>query len=216
MRVRSALATLTLASAVLLSPSAMARKISTPKTAVELQTNLGLVTIAIYEKEAPASSGAFLTQVRGERYDGGSFFRTVRPDNDRSEHPIEVIQALVRDDGQPIAESPIMHEDTSRTGLRHVDGAVSLPRAGLGTTSATSFFISIGAQPALDHGGKRNPDGQGFAVFGRVICGMDVVRRIQVLPITAESPAPAMNGQILEKPVRILSARVTQARCVKG
>lgn len=194
----------------------MARKIATPRTAVQLETDLGVVTIAIYEKEAPASSGAFLSQVRGERYDGGSFFRTVRPDNDKSDYPIEVIQAGVREDGQPITEAPITHEDTTRTGLRHVDGAVSLPRAALGSTSATSFFISIGPQPALDHGGRRNTDGQGFAVFGRVICGMDVVRRIQALPITADSPAPAMNGQILEKPLRILSARVTRARCGKG
>lgn len=210
---RLALASVLTAATLLPGTAAMSRKIDTPKTAVQLETDFGAVTIAIYEKEAPASSGAFLTQVRSKRYDGGSFFRSVRPDNDKSEHPIEVIQAGVREDGEPIAEAPIAHEDTSRTGLKHADGAVSLPRAAIGTTSATSFFISVGDQPALDHGGKRNPDGQGFAVFGQVICGMDVVRKIQAQPVSAESPSPAMEGQILQQPVRIISARIARPHC---
>lgn len=210
---RNALALITAAAVMVLPPAAMSRAIERPRTAVALETETGVIVVALHEKEAPASSGAFLAQVRGHRYDGGSIFRTVRPDNDRSEHRIEVIQGGVREDGAPIAEAPIPHEDTARTGLRHVDGAVSLPRAAVGTASATSFFVSIGAQPALDHGGMRNPDRQGFAVFGQVICGMDVVRRIQAGAVSTASPSSAMQGQILERPVRILRARTAPAHC---
>jgi peptidyl-prolyl cis-trans isomerase A (cyclophilin A) len=214
-RHRRPLVTIVIAMGALLSSAAVARRPAAPKTAVALETEAGVIVIAIQAKEAPASSGAFLAQVRGGRYDGGSFFRTVRPDTDTSQIPIRVIQGGTRDDGVPLAEAPIAHEDTRRTGLTHVDGAVSLPRAGIGTTTATSFFVSVGAQPALDFGGMRNPDGQGFAVFGKVICGMDVVRAIQSRPTSASSPSPAMQGQILEAPVRILRARITQPRCAK-
>ncbi|WP_330767391.1 peptidylprolyl isomerase [Qipengyuania profunda] len=181
--------------------------------AVELQTDAGVITILIHSKEAPASSDAFLGQVNAQQYDGGSFFRAVRPDNDRTENPIEVVQAAVGEHAPPLDQDPIPHEGTNQTGLKHIDGAVSLPRGDIGTTTATSFFVSIGPQPALDHGGKRNPDGQGFAVFGQVICGMDVVREIHKQPVSSDSPLAAMAEQILEQPVRILRARVVQPNC---
>ncbi|MGZ5499056.1 MAG: peptidylprolyl isomerase, partial [Candidatus Aminicenantales bacterium] len=92
---------------------------------------------------------------------------------------------------------PIAHETTARTGLRHVDGAISMARDKPGT-AASSFFICINAQPELDFGGRRNPDGQGFAAFGRVLQGMDVVRVLQALPA---------RGQQLTPPVKIISVR---------
>ena len=109
---------------------------------------------------------------------------------------IEVIQASLPPKVEPFP--PIVLERTSVTGLTHMDGALSMARVGP-DTGAAEFFICIGDQPSLDFGGKRNADGQGFAVFGRVTKGMEVVRKIQ--------SAPA-KGQLLEPPVRIL--RITR------
>ena len=94
----------------------------------------------------------------------------------------------------------IPHETTDATGLAHVDGAISMARGEVGTAS-TEFFICVGAQPALDFGGARNPDGQGFAVFGHVVDGMDVVRN-------ALTDNPYLAGQVLSNPVTIESVRV--------
>lgn len=184
-----------------------------PDTAVRLATDLGDVVIGIFARRAPASSKAFLAEVESGHYDAGVFFRTVRKDNDNSEPNIEVVQAGVSDAAGEMDRDPVAHEDTSRTGLRHVDGAISLPRAAIGTTTAASFFVSIGDQPALDFGGKRNPDGQGFAVFAKVICGMEIVRKIHQLPAAGESPSPVMKGQVLTHPVIIKSARVVDPTC---
>ncbi|MCJ7679342.1 MAG: peptidylprolyl isomerase, partial [Candidatus Aminicenantes bacterium] len=90
---------------------------------------------------------------------------------------------------------PIGHETTETTGVKHEDGVISMARSEPGTASS-EFFICINAQPELDFGGKRNPDGQGFAAFGRVIEGMDIVRKIQAV----EAPR-----QYLETPIHILS-----------
>ncbi|HUR36217.1 MAG TPA: peptidylprolyl isomerase, partial [Terriglobales bacterium] len=89
---------------------------------------------------------------------------------------------------------PIALERTTATGLKHVDGAISMARDGP-DTATSDFFLCVGPQPELDFGGKRNPDGQGFAAFGRVTKGMDVVRKIQAAP---------SKGQKLIPPVRII------------
>ncbi len=141
----------------------------------------------------------FLRYVRGGFYDGGRFHRTVTPDNQPGQSvKIEVVQAGVNPAREKEEFAPIPLERTSVTGLRHVDGAISMAR-GEPDTATSDFFVCIGDQPDLDFGGKRNPDGQGFAAFGRVVRGMDVVRRIQ------GSPA---SGQTLTPPVEILSARL--------
>ncbi len=143
---------------------------------VALETELGRIVVELDTKRAPATSANFLKHVDSGAYDRGYFHRTVTPSNQPNDLiRIEVIQASAAagEGGTPIAL-----ERTSITGLRHVDGAISMARTA--PDSATSdFFICIGAQPELDFGGKRNPDGQGFAAFGRVLEGMDVVRRIQ-------------------------------------
>jgi peptidyl-prolyl cis-trans isomerase A (cyclophilin A) len=170
------------------------------QTRVALETEAGVIKIVLEEKAAPVTAANFLRYVDAGRYDGGSFHRTVktRPDNQpQNEVKIDVIQAGVDRERAGPDFPPIPLERTLKTGLKHVDGAVSMARTQPG--SATSdFFICIGAQPSLDYGGRRNPDGQGFAVFGRVIEGMDVVRRIQ------QSHA---QEQRLVPPVRILKAR---------
>jgi peptidyl-prolyl cis-trans isomerase A (cyclophilin A) len=93
------------------------------------------------------------------------------------------------------------------TGLRHVDGTISLPRDGVGSGSGAEFFICIGDQPGLDFGGRRNKDGQGFAAFGRVVAGMDIVRGIWRMKADGPSPDAYTMGQILPHPATILSAR---------
>jgi peptidyl-prolyl cis-trans isomerase A (cyclophilin A) len=168
---------------------------------VVLRTSLGDVEIEVDEARAPATAANFLRYVDGGHYEGGRFHRTVRLDNQPGKTVlIEVVQAGANPTPARPGFQPIRLERTRDTGLRHRDGTVSMARAE--PDSATSdFFVCIGDQPELDFGGKRNPDGQGFAAFGRVVAGMDVVRRIQLAPA---------DGQTLTPPVAILSARRVQ------
>ncbi len=172
---------------------------------VALDTEVGTIVVEVYPDKSPVSAGDFLRHVDDGLYRNAGFYRVVRPENDRGTPTITVIQGGRLDAGNP---SPgIEHETTRQTGLRHVDGALSVARADPGTGSARAFFISIGAQPSLDYGGLRNPDGQGFAVFGRVINGMEIVRSINVMNADGVADNPYVEGQILPEPVRIKSAR---------
>ena len=119
-------------------------------------------------------------------YDGGTFHRTVKMDNQpESTIKIEVIQAGVNAKVAKSGFPAIPLERTSVTGLKHVDGAVSMAR-GTADSATSGWFICINDQPSLDFGGQRNPDGQGFAAFGRVVSGMDVVRKIQQAPSSSD------------------------------
>jgi peptidyl-prolyl cis-trans isomerase A (cyclophilin A) len=113
---------------------------------------------------------------------------------------IEVIQGGLYEDNHPQALPPIAHETTNQTGVLHTDGVISMARMEPGTATC-EFFICIGDQPALDYGGKRNPDGQGFAAFGKVVKGMDVVKEIH------QTDAP---DQWLEDGVKILSVQLIE------
>lgn len=165
---------------------------------VHMATQLGVIELDVDMARAPITTANFLKYVDGGFYDGGAFHRSVKPDNQpATKFRIEVVQAGINPDKRSQELPPISLERTSQTGLKHMDGVISMARSA--PDSATSdFFICIGDQPALDFGGMRNADGQGFSTFGRVVKGMDVVRRIQ------QSPA---EGQTLKPPVRILSVR---------
>lgn len=171
---------------------------------VEMSTELGNIVLEIDSASAPLSAGNFLALVDGGHYDGATFYRSVTLANDRGTPKIEVIQGGLGD--RPAPFGPIAHESTETTGLRHVDGAISMARGDVGTASS-EFFICIGDQPGLDFGADRNPDRQGFAVFGRVVAGMDVVRRIQEQASDGASDSDYTAGQILSKPVLITRAR---------
>ena len=145
-------------------------------TAVAIRTALGDITIAVDVGRAPVSAGNFLEYVDRHLFDGAQFYRSVHAENDANPVKISVVQGGIVDPAKGLA--PIAHESTLRTGLRHVDGTISIARREPGTGSAGAFFICIGDQPELDFGGRRNTDGQGFAVFGRVHEGMDIVRAI--------------------------------------
>jgi peptidyl-prolyl cis-trans isomerase A (cyclophilin A) len=163
-------------------------------TALAIETELGNIEVEVDTVHAPVTAANFLRYVDAGLYNGGAFHRTVKPDNQpRNQVKIEVIQAGRASGAKGFAAIPL--ERTSVTGLSHRDGTVSMARDGP-DTATSDFFVCIGDQPSLDFGGKRNPDGQGFAAFGRVVRGMDIVRRIQ--------SAPSDGKQHLTPPVRIL------------
>jgi peptidyl-prolyl cis-trans isomerase A (cyclophilin A) len=170
---------------------------------VILTTALGAIQIAVDLERAPISAGDFLKYVDRRLFNGAAFYRTVRPDNDINPVKINVIQGGLTDDKKLLP--PIPHEPTSKTGLRHRNGTISTARDQPGTGSAGAFFICIGDQPELDFGGRRNPDRQGFAAFGRVVHGMDVVRAIWKSKTGA--PDGGMGAQKLTPPIRIVSAK---------
>src|SRR5438876_3030782 len=165
---------------------------------VLIETEKGNIEVELDAAKAPATVANFLRYVDGKFYDGGRFHRTVTPGNQpNNKVKIEVIQAGIDPAKAKDEFKPIKLERTRDTKLTHKDGTISMARDGPDTATG-DFFICIGAQPELDFGGKRNPDGQGFAAFGHVVKGMDVVKKIQ--------SAPA-EGQRLTPPVTIVKAR---------
>jgi len=173
---------------------ALAGGCSPENPTVIIQTNRGEIVIEIYSKEAPLTANNFITNCTNEVYRNSLFYRVVNQDNQENDSvKIDVIQGGLFEDSL-IKNFPLIpHESTRFTRLKHLNGTVSMARLEPGTAS-TEFFICIGDQPELDFGGKRNPDGQGFAAFGKVIQGMDIVEQIHSLDVP---------DQYLEKPVSI-------------
>jgi peptidyl-prolyl cis-trans isomerase A (cyclophilin A) len=170
---------------------------------VVFETGTGNIEIEVDAAHAPLSAANFLKYVDGGFYDGGTINRAVRPDNTiRHDVEIQVIQFQIARARQRDQFPPVPLERTSVTGLKHVDGAVSMARNGPDTATG-SFSIVIGDQPEMDFGGKRNPDGQGFAVFGRLLKGMDVVKAIQASPT---GPGGPYGPESLNPPIAIVKA----------
>lgn len=162
-----------------------------------IKTEFGSILLDIFANRAPVTATNFLKYVDEGRFEGATFYRVVTMDNQPdNEVKIEVIQGgLGFDDNHPLRLPSIRHETTEETGILHKDGVISMARVEPGTADA-ELFVCVGDQPELDYGVKRNPDGQGFAAFGRVVAGMDVVRKIQ---------RQAEKEQMLVEPVKILS-----------
>jgi peptidyl-prolyl cis-trans isomerase A (cyclophilin A) len=159
---------------------------------VVMETEAGEIEAEIDTVRAPVTAANFLKYVDAGLLDGGTFFRTVRPDN-QVDKPVKiaVIQASGNRERRREFFPAIPLERTSVTGLSHKDGTLSMARAAP-DTARDSFSICVGDQPSLDFGGARQPDGQGFAAFGQVVRGMDVVRKIQFAPASGETLAPAI------------------------
>jgi len=174
---------------------------ATPPRWFRIITNAGEILVETYPQRAAASVAAFAQEVARGAYSGSTFDRIVRADNDRGHPPIEVIQAFQRT--SRTSRETIVHEPTGSTGLLHLDGTISLPRVDGGGSSARTFFICVGAQPALDQGGGRTDDGLGFAAFGRVVEGMETVRAIHRTPTAPDAGSGFMRGQIAIDPVVI-------------
>jgi peptidyl-prolyl cis-trans isomerase A (cyclophilin A) len=170
---------------------------------VRVQTELGDIVVEVDQAKAPGTAANFLKYVDAGHYDGGTWHRTVKMDNQpESTIKIEVIQAGVNPDKAKSGFPPIALERTNKTGILHKDGVISMAR-GMPDSATSGWFICINDQPSLDFGGMRNPDGQGFAAFGRVVSGMDVVRKIQMAPSSADRKTNT-EAQRLTPPIKIL------------
>lgn len=157
-----------------------------------ISTQLGDIHAELYPDQAPNTVANFLRYVDAGYYTEGKFWRTcvLDPDNQpNNEIKIEVIQATVRADKEQQKFAPIALERTTVTGLCHLDGTISMARFAPDSAQG-DFFICINDQPSLDFGGMRNPDGQGFAAFGRVTSGMEVVKAINKSPLEAQTLIP--------------------------
>ena len=171
-----------------------------PPPQVRIVTPVGVITVELDPVNAPITTANFLRYVDEGYYSGGQFFRTVTEENQPFDTvKIEVIQGGADPARADDAYPPIALERTSDTGLSHRDGTISMARSEP-DTATHSFFICVGDQPELDFGGGRNPDGQGFAAFGHVIDGIDVVRAINAMPAAGQSLDPPV---LIEKVVRV-------------
>lgn len=173
---------------------------------VVIETALGPIEVVLEPEKAPLTVANFLRYVDAGMYDEGRFHRAVRLDNQvRTDAKIEVVQggrSPERNKAQG-GFGAIPLERTSVTGLKHLDGTISMARGNKPDSAVSDFFICINDQPSLDFGGARNPDGQGFAAFGRVVQGMDVVRRIQNAP-SSTNRTTNTEAQRLTPPIKII------------
>ena len=167
------------------------------KPRVVLETDAGRMVVELELERAPLTVCNFLSYVTDGDYEAGSFFRTVVSATNANPNPIDVIQAATPRGSDDDLRPPIPLERTRDTGLSHTAGTISMARDGP-DTATSSFFIVTRDTPSLDFGGGRNPDGQGFAAFGRLVEGLDVARAIQMSPADAEEQ--------LTPPVAIRSA----------
>lgn len=160
---------------------------------VRLTTSLGQITLALEAKRAPATVANFLAYVDDGRFNGASFYRSARS---RLAPRFGFVQGGIRTDARRILP-PFPLEKTTQTGIRHLDGTISMARRGDPTSAGGNFFITVGAMPSMD----ASASSPGYAAFGHVIAGMPVVRRILALPTGG-----GMGGQLLLKPVTLIRA----------
>ena len=149
---------------------------------VAIETSIGTIDVEVDTARAPITTANFLRYVDAKMYDGGRFHRAVRMDNQvRKDVMIQVIQGGRSPEQAKTVKGfgTIPLERTSVTMLKHVDGAISMARGNTADSASSDFFLCVGDNPSLDFGGARAADGQGFAAFGRVVRGMEIVRKIQ-------------------------------------
>jgi peptidyl-prolyl cis-trans isomerase A (cyclophilin A) len=183
-------------------PLPMAVPVTAPVTGVRvvLTTSEGPIVFVLYKDHAPKTTANFLRYVDQKRLDGVTFYRAMKLGNG-----VGLIQGGAKGDPKRVLP-PVAHEPTSVTGLTHDDATISLARFAPGTGTA-DFFITVGAIPYLDADPKRAGDNTGFAAFGHVVEGMDVVRRILEAPTSPTEGTGAMKGQMLAAPVQISTVR---------
>jgi peptidyl-prolyl cis-trans isomerase A (cyclophilin A) len=191
-----------LAGLALTAAAAPALAQTAPTVRVRIETDKGGFTLELYPDKAPLTVGNFLQYVDGKRYNGSTIYRAMKAPG----APLfGVLQGgLFNGPGSPL--KPVAHEPTTQTGLKHDDGVISMGRYQPGTASS-EWFICLGPAGHLDARPDAPGDNAGFAAFGRVIEGMETVRAIHALPTHPTAGPEAMRGQILEPPVRMISAR---------
>jgi peptidyl-prolyl cis-trans isomerase A (cyclophilin A) len=173
-----------------------------PPVRVSLTTSEGVIVLELYPDKAPITVANFLRYVDAHRFDGASFYRANRP---AGVTDYGLLQGGLQNDPKKLFK-PIAHEPTSRTGIVHKDGVISMGRRAPGTATA-DFFICVGDQAYLDADPKAEGDNKGFAAFGQVVEGMDVVKAILARPVSPTAGEGVMKGTMLKKPVPILKAR---------
>ena len=171
------------------------------KPRVVIKTGRGLIVVELEHRRAPLTTANFLKYVDAQSYDGGTFFRAARtPGVEKDGTIVGAPDAKVR----PFP--PIRHEATNQTGVKHLNGTISLGRFAPGTAT-NNFFICVGDQPYLDANPGAPGDNRGYAAFGRVVSGMSVVERILSLPTNGATRFADQAGQWLKPPVSIVSMR---------
>jgi peptidyl-prolyl cis-trans isomerase A (cyclophilin A) len=171
------------------------------RTRVRLETDKGAIVIELADEKAPVTVANFLHYVDTRRMDGAVFYRASRAPGAPT---VGIIEGGVKDPAKLFP--PIAHESTATTGLKHLDGTLSMARFAPGTAAA-DFTICCGDAPYLDARPQDPGDNAGYAAFGQVTEGMDVARAILAMPTTGPADNPAMKGEIIDPPVRIVSAR---------
>lgn len=195
-------AALAVAPASAQAPPAAVAAAAPARPRVALQTAKGAIVIELAADKAPVTCANFLRYVEARRFDKASFYRAMKNSWDPS---TGVVQGGLMNDPAK-AFPPIKHEATLDTGLSHKDGAVSMARWAPGTATS-EFFISVGDNSGLDERPRGDGDIAGFAVFGQVVEGMEVVKTILASPTSPTAGEGVMKGQILEPPVAIATAR---------
>lgn len=169
---------------------------------VKLETADGPIILELYPDKAPITAGNFLRYVDGKRFDGATFYRASKVPNAPE---FGLIQGGVQNDPARVLK-PIAHEPTTKTGLSHTDGVISMGRTNPGTATS-DFFIVLGDMTYMDANPKQPGDNLGFAAFGKVVEGMDTARKILAEPTSQTAGVGVMKGEMLAKPVKIISAR---------
>ncbi|MFK3888587.1 peptidylprolyl isomerase [Sphingomonas sp. NPDC079357] len=173
-----------------------AAPVPTTLTRVVLTTDAGPIVIGVDVKAAPITAANFLKYTDGKKLDGVSFYRAVKVADGYG-----IVQFGTRNDAKRTLP-PIRFEPTTQTGLSHTDGTISMAMAAPNTATG-DFFVVVGDLTSMDA-----KDGQpGFAAFGRVLEGMDVIRKILLSPTSPTQGEGAMKGQMLAPAIRITSAR---------
>jgi peptidyl-prolyl cis-trans isomerase A (cyclophilin A) len=181
-----------IAAVVLVAPSACHPAYNPERPHVLIQTQAGDVEVELYPLQAPKSVAAFLSYVDSGFYQKSSFYRVLNDDNQPTgTDPSKLIQGGIwrSNHARAVSVPGVPHETTKQTHILHTDGVISLARQEPGSAT-TEFFICIGDQPGFDYGGRNNPDGQGYASFGKVVKGMDVVKAIYAMPENDQSFTP--------------------------
>ena len=194
----------------MMSASVFASEDSAPR--VVFETDAGAFTVEVLVDQAPVSGANFLEYVDANLYDGATLYRVVRAEHGNGDpSAIEVVQGGLLGDSMnggstAMPEPPrpaIAHETTDKTGILNERGTIAYARLAPGT-AGSEFFVNMKDNPSLDTGDtRRQPDGQGYAAFGRVVAGMDVLEKIQAMPTSSQAASPIVRGQLLSDQVVI-------------
>ncbi len=184
------------------APSASAAASTNPR--VRIETPEGAIVLELYADKAPKTVANYLKYVDRNLFDGASFYRASKPPG-YAPNDYGVIQGGLQNDPKKVLP-PVAHEPTTQTGVKHVNGTISMGRHAPGTAQA-DWFIVIGDQDYLDADPKDPKKTPGFAAFGRVVEGLDVAQKILGMPVDPKAGVGAMKGEMLVKPVRITRVR---------